>query len=219
LVLSALATPALAQPRDLSGFDTVAAEGRFRVEIAVGPEYQVVTEGPDAARISTRLDGDTLEIKPARRSWFGGNPRYDALVRVTLPRLEGVSAARGAVVNATVGGECSEFEAASAMGAALTVAGIQCVSVDAAAAMGATLHLDGACETLDVSAAMGASVNAANLRCGVVDASAAMGGDVDAHATASYDASAAMGGDVQIAGAARAGDLSTAMGGSVTQRN
>ena len=210
----AIATPAFAETRALSGFDSVNASGRYSVEVAVGPEFLVSVEGPDAARLRTRVQGNTLKIEPARASWFG-NPRYDATVRVTLPALTGVAAARGATMIATAGGACTEFSAAAAMGAELSVSDIQCDSVDAAAAMGAQLTLSGACGMLDVSAAMGAQVDAEALRCETLDASAAMGADVDAFATGTYDASASMGGDVSIAGGAT-GDRSTGMGGSVS---
>lgn len=218
LILGALISPAFAEPRNVSGFDTVAASGRFRVEVSVGTEFVVLAEGPDAHRISTRVEGDTLKIEPTRRSWWG-NPRYNATIRVTVPRLAGVAAARGATVEATAGGECSEFSAASAMGGELRVEGIECASVNAAAAMGATLSLAGACHNLDVAAAMGATVEANELRCDRVDASAAMGGDVEAYASNTFDAAASMGGAIDVSGGGEPGDQSAAMGGSITHRD
>ena len=219
ILASVAVSPAMAQTSQLRGFDNVHAEGRFRVEVGVGPEYRVDVTGPDAARIRTYVDGDTLEIKPAHRGWFDGNPHYSATVHVTLPELEGVSAARGAVVEATAGGACSQFEAVAAMGGVLDIKDLQCRTIDATAAMGASLSLAGDCERLDVTAAMGGVVEASGLRCGAVDASAAMGGDVAAYASTSYDASASMGGNIDISGEAQAGERSTAMGGAVTHRN
>lgn len=218
IALLGAASIASAEPRQVSGFDTIAASGRFRVEIAVGPHYAVSVEGADAARIATRLDGDTLKIEPARRPWFGGEPRYDATIRVTLPRLRGIAAARGATVNAIAGGECTSFDAAAAMGANLTVRELYCGSVEAAAAMGANLELAGACRSLDVTAAMGGSVQADALRCAEVDASAAMGGAIEAFAERTYDASAAMGGSIDISGGGQATGRSAVMGGSISPR-
>ncbi|MEQ1616844.1 MAG: DUF2807 domain-containing protein [Terricaulis sp.] len=218
LALAALAGAASAEPRSVTGFDNVNASGRFHVEIAVGAAHTITVEGPDAARIITRRDGDTLKIEPRDRPWFGGEPRYDALVRVTLPRFEGVAAARGAQVNATGGGSCTSFDAVAAMGANLVVRELYCGHVDASAAMGGVAELIGGCRTLDVSAAMGGTVHAEALHCETVDASAAMGGEIKAFAETSYDASAAMGGDVDIRGGGRAADRSTALGGSVNER-
>lgn len=218
LLSAALAAPAAAETRSLSGFTDVSAEGRFRVEISPGPGYQVSVEGPDAARISSRIEGETLKLEATRRSLFGGEPQLNALVRIVTPRLEGAAAARGTVMQVTATTPCSEFGAAAAMGATVTVAGVACDSVDAAAAMGGELRLTGACHNLDAAAAMGGRVDARALECRVVDASAAMGGAIDAVATETYDAAASLGGDVNISGGARAGDQSTALGGSVTQR-
>jgi|CXWL01.1.fsa_nt_gi hypothetical protein len=219
LALAALTGAAAAEQRTVTGFDNINASGRFRVEIAVGPAHTVNVEGSDAARIVTRRDGDTLKIEPRNRPWFGGEPRYDAVVRVTLPRFEGVAASRGAQVNATGGGACTEFDAVAAMGANLVVRELFCGHVDASAAMGGEMELVGGCRSMDVSAAMGGIVEADALHCETVDASAAMGGEIKAFAETSYDASAAMGGDIDVSGAGRAADRSTALGGSITERN
>jgi hypothetical protein len=214
LVLAAISAPASADTRNITGFDNVNASGNYRVEVAVGPTYGVGVEGRDAARIRTRRDGDTLRIEPVSRPWFG-NPHINAVVRVTLPRLEGVAAARGNELSATAGGPCSSFAVNAAMGATIRVRGIECETVNASAAMGAELILAGTCGDLDASAAMGAEVNAEALRCRTVDASAAMGADINAFATASYDASASMGGDISVAGNGQANSSRTALGGAV----
>lgn len=216
LLAFALAGPAQAETRNLSGFTRVAAFDRMTVEVAVGETYAVDVTGSDAGRVRTRIDGRTLKITDARRPWFGGGPRLDAHVRVTAPRIEGVAAARGAELTATISGECDDFSAAAAMGATTHVSGLSCHRVDASAAMGGELELNGACEALDVSAAMGGSVGARGLQCRTVDASAAMGGAIRAYASERYDASASMGGAISFAGEARRGDTSAAMGGSIS---
>jgi hypothetical protein len=213
----ALASAASADTRAVTGFNTVNASGRFDVSVTVGDRYEVNVTGADAARIRTRVEGETLKIEPARRPWFG-NPRYDARIAVTVPQLSGVAAARGAEVEARAGGECTEFGAAAAMGAVLSVTDLTCRAVEVASAMGAQVTMSGECDTLQVAAAMGGAVDAEALRCRQVDATAAMGGAVEAFATQSYDASASMGGDINIGGGAT-GDRTTAMGGSVTSRN
>lgn len=216
LLLTALASQAAAETRDLSGFDSVQASGRFRVEVAVGPEFQVSVDGPDAERIRTRVVEGALKIEPVRRPWFG-DPGYNATVHVTLPRLDALAAARGASVQATAGGDCDDFSAAAAMGGELHIQGLNCANVNADATMGGSMELEGACRRLGVSAAMGGSVQAGALRCEQVDASAAMGGNIEAYAEQSFDAAAAMGGAINVAGEGRVGDRSAVMGGSITQ--
>ncbi|MEZ5996739.1 MAG: head GIN domain-containing protein [Hyphomonadaceae bacterium] len=214
IALAAMAAPAAAETRELSGFDEVAISGRYTADVSVGPSYSVQVEGPDAARIRTRIENGALKVEPMNRAWFHER-RYNVTVHVTAPRLEGVSAARGASVGASGGGECGNFSANAAMGAELTVRDLHCDLVDASAAMGAELTLAGVCGALDVSAAMGADVDARQLRCETVDASAAMGADVDAFALDRYDASASMGADISVAGGGRQSGRSTTMGGSV----
>jgi hypothetical protein len=219
LLAGGLAGAAHAETRGLTGFTEINASDRLRVEVATGETYGVEVTGADAERVRTRLDGRTLRISDARRPWFGSRRRLDATVRVTAPRVEGVAASRGAELSATLSGECGDFSAAAAMGGAVRVSGVACRSVDAAAAMGGELRLAGTCDALDVSAAMGGQVRAADLQCRTVDASAAMGGDIRVYASESYDASAAMGADIDVAGEARRGETSAAMGGSISQHN
>jgi hypothetical protein len=211
-----VATPAFGEARSLSGFNQVNASGRFDVEVRVGDHYAVNVEGPDASRVRTVVEGDTLKIEPTSRPWFGPEPQLDARVVVVLPELEGIAGARGVDLVVSAGGDCGSFSAAAAMGATVTVSALQCRTVDASAAMGAELTLNGTCDGLDASAAMGAVVRAAELRCSVVDVSAAMGADVTVFASEGYDASAVMGASINLSGQPSYGDRSAIMGGSIS---
>lgn len=216
LIFLALAAPASAEMRNLSGFRSVGAADRVTVEVSIGDQYAVEVTGSDASRIRTSIDNDTLRIRDQRRPWFGASPRLDAHIRVTLPRLEGVSAARGAELTATLaGGACTDFEAAAAMGGVAHVTGAQCDDMSASAAMGGEVRMQGACNSLSASASMGGYVRADDLQCATVDASASMGGDIRAFASQRYEASAAMGGSINVAGGADAEDTSSVMGGSI----
>jgi hypothetical protein len=210
---------AQAETRDLSGFTHVNASGRFRVEVVTGEHFSVSVDGADAERVRTAVEDDTLVIEPRNRPWLGGSPRLDALVRVTLPRLEGASAAQGMAMAADVAGACGDFSAAAAMGASLTVTSLECATVEAVAAMGGDLNLTGACGTLEGTAAMGGNVNARALVCEHANVNAAMGGGVAAFAAQSYDATAAMGGSINLGGSPQRGDRSSSMGGSITLTN
>lgn len=216
LIALALAAPAAADNRALSGFRAVDAEDRITVTIAVGDSYAVDVTGSDAGRVRTRVDGRTLYIEDARRPLFGRSPRLDAHVRITAPAIESVSAARGAQLAANLaGGSCDDFSAAAAMGGAANVSGAQCNAVNTAASMGGEVRIAGACRLHDASASMGGYVRADELQCETVDASASMGGEVNAFASQTYDASASMGGAVDIAGGGHSSGSSTAMGGSI----
>jgi hypothetical protein len=215
-----LAGPAAAEMRSLSGFQAVDAEDRLTVTIAVGDAYAVDVTGSDAGRIRTHVDGRTLYIEDERRPLFGRSPRLDAHVRITMPAVEGVSAARGAQLAANLaGGSCGDFSAAASMGGSANVENAQCADVSSSASMGGEVRIAGTCRLHDVSASMGGSIRANDMQCQRVDASASMGGDISAYASQSYDASASMGGSISVGGGASATDTSSSMGGSVRSRH
>ncbi|MBK8542147.1 MAG: DUF2807 domain-containing protein [Caulobacteraceae bacterium] len=86
--LIALATVAAAETRNVTGFTSVSAADRIRVEVAVGERYYVDVSGSDADKVTTRVDDGTLIIRRTHRPFWGGTPPIDATVRVTLPRVE-----------------------------------------------------------------------------------------------------------------------------------
>lgn len=216
LLVLALAGPAAAETRSVSGFRAVDAEDRLTVTLSIGNSYAVEVTGSDADRIRTRVRDGTLHIDDARRPWIGRNPPLDAQVRITAPSIESVSASRGAELAANLsGGACNDFSVVAAMGASANVTGAQCDTVSTTAAMGGNVRIAGACGSHDVTATMGAYVRAEDLACEIVDASASMGGEIRAFASRSYDASASMGGAISVAGDARSHDTNTAMGGSI----
>jgi hypothetical protein len=197
VALAAIATPATAEMRGLSGFDSVSAAERVPVQVTMGAEYSVEVTGPDANRVRTRVDDGTLKIDQTEHGWFGDVPRIDANVRVTLPRIEGLSASRGAELDAT---------------------DIRANHMDLSASMGGALTISGSCSSLDASASMGGSLDAENFQCNSADVSASMGGSAEIYAENTFDASASMGGSIDVAGNAAGRDISSTMGGSVSHR-
>jgi hypothetical protein len=219
LIAIALAGPATAETRSLSGFQAVDAEDRLTVTVAIGDAYLVDVTGADADRIRTHVDGRTLYIEDQRRPLFGRSPRLDVHVSVTMPAVESVSSSRGAQLAANLaGGTCDEFSAAASMGGSASVENAQCNGVSTAASMGGDVRISGTCRTHDASASMGGYVRANDLQCATVDASASMGGDIRAYASQSYEASASMGGAIDVGGGANASDTSSIMGGSIRSR-
>lgn len=217
LIALTLAGPAVGETRALSSFQSVKAEDRITVTIAIGAGYGVEVTGSDAARIRTRVSDGRLHIEDARRPLFGPTPRLDAHVRITAPTIEGLSASRGAEVEANLaGGACNDLSVSASMGGSANVTGAQCDVVSSSASMGGDLRIAGACRLHDVSASMGAFVRADGLECETVDASASMGGDIRAFARRSYDASASMGGAINVEGEGSGRDTAASMGGSIS---
>ena len=217
IVIFALAGPAAAESRAVSGFTGVSADDRFTIEIVTGSAYSVEVTGRDARRIRTELDGRVLRVRDANRPWFGENPRLDAHIRVTAPALRTISAVRGAELTADLRHTCGALDVAAAMGGSARV-NAACDVIDASASMGANVTLAGTCRALDVSASMGGIVRADDLQCQSVDASASMGGEVAAYASQTYDASASMGGAINVAGNAPSRETSSSLGGDINHR-
>lgn len=195
-ILAALviATPARAEMRALSGFRAVQVQDNIVVEVRTGPQFSVEVTGPEANRVITRLERNQLKISERNRPWFGPDRRVNALVRVTMPEVSSLAAAKGAT---------------------LTAIDIASDDMSLAAAMGGELRINGACHSVDVAAAMGGIVRAQDFHCVTADISAAMGGEARVFATRTFDATAAMGGVVNVAGGAH-GDTTAVMGGTVS---
>lgn len=186
-----LAAPASAESRDASGFDAISASAGVPVEVIVGPSFRVEVTGRDAARIETRVDGDTLIIRP-RGSWRWG--RRIAEVQVTMPSVRALEASSGARIEA---------------------ARIDAAEIDLGASSGAHVRVTGSCRAVSADASSGAHIDARNLHCGagVVDVSS--GAQVNVHVSGRLDVEASSGGDVRAAGSPQLGDISLSSGGSL----
>jgi hypothetical protein len=193
VVALVMAASASAETRNLRDFNSIGASDQMRVEISVGGEYAVEVTGADAARVRTRVEDGTLLIDQRNRPWFGSR-HLNAVVRISVPELESIAAARGVEVNAR---------------------GVDAERFDIAAAMGAEVRVSGTCGVLDAAAAMGASIRADELQCRTADVSAAMGGSARVYASETYEGSASMGGSIDISGDGASRGRSTAMGGSI----
>lgn len=188
----AVAGTALAAPRDLSGFTGVSASAGTDVAVTVGPGFSVDVSGPGADRVVTRIAGRTLVVE-YRSNWFWG-PRPRAEVRVTMPRVESLSASSGAdlVVTGVNGGD---------------------IALDSSS--GADLRVSGRCASFTAEASSGADLHAQALRCenGSVDASS--GADARVFASGRLDVEASSGGGVIAYGNPGIGDIDLSSGGSL----
>ena len=75
-----------AEKRNVSGFRSVEAGGVFLVEVTAGEEYSVEVEADDNLLqfITTRVDGDTLELETDKRF----STRNRIRVRISAPNIE-----------------------------------------------------------------------------------------------------------------------------------
>lgn len=191
----ASAGAAYAEPRSHSGFTRVDASAGTDVEVQVGPGFSVDVSGPGADRVVTRVSGDTLIVE-RRRGLSWSSPR--AHVRVTMPRVEGLSASSGADLN---------------------VSGVDSPSIDLDASSGADLRVSGRCGSFRADASSGADIHAQDLRCenGSVDVSS--GADARVYATGRLDVDASSGADVVAYGNPGIGNIDLSSGGGLRRAN
>jgi len=188
----ASAAAAAAEPRDHSGFTRVSASAGTDVTVTVGPSFSVDVSGPGADRVVTRVSGQTLVVERRRGISWGSSPR--AQVRVTMPRVEGLSASSGAD---------------------LVVTGVNGGDIELDASSGADLRVSGRCASFRADASSGADIHAQNLRCenGSVDVSS--GADARVFASGRLDVDASSGGGVVAHGNPGIGNIDLSSGGSL----
>lgn len=187
----ATAGVAHADVRNLSGFTQVSANAGTDVEVTVGGAFRVEVTGRDADRIITRISGDTLIVEPVRGfSWRG----RQANIRVTMPRVEGLSSSSGADLNAT---------------------GLNGGPVSLDSSSGADLRVSGTCTTFTAEASSGADVHAQNLRCESGSVGVSSGAGARVYATGRLDVDASSGGSVVAYGNPGIGNIDLSSGGSL----
>lgn len=187
-----LTTPASAETRALSGFDSISASGRVEVEIVVGPQFSVDVTGPHIERVLTRVEGGNLRIETRNEHGWRGRGR-DGLVRVTLPSLRALDVSAGAEVDA---------RDIAASGFILD------------ASSGGYVVIEGECQTLSLDLSSGANVRAGDLRCGEVRADASSGANATVYAVSTISVDASSGASLRWAGPAQLRHVDLSSGAS-----
>ena len=188
----AMAGPAAAEVRNLSGFTKVEASAGTDVTVNVGLSFRVEVTGPGADRIQTTVHGDTLHVRPTPGFHWGRRP--PAEIRVTMPSISGLSASSGA-----------DLEAAGLSGG----------DVSLESSSGADLEASGTCRAVSASASSGADIDARRLVCDSGSADVSSGADIVLHVNGTLNVDASSGGDVTAIGDPRLGDISLSSGGSL----
>lgn len=160
-------------------------------ELIAGPDFRVEING-DPSAIITRVEDGELVIEPARGGFWrrGGH----ALVKVTMPALDSVSAAAGARVKAE---------------------GLQAKALSVEASSGALVTLRGACESIDAEVSTGATIDADGLACASGEAEASTGGDLRVNVKGTLNVEASTGGSIRAGADAKIGDVELSSGGAL----
>jgi len=82
-------SPVVTETREVAEFTSISLRGSAELQVKIGAERSVAIEGPERTlkRLSTEVDGDTLQIHTSNREWVfpGGSQRL--LIKVTTPQL------------------------------------------------------------------------------------------------------------------------------------
>ena len=193
----AVAGTAFAELRNLAGFTKVNASAGTDVTVSIGPNFSVDVSGPGADRVITRVSGDTLVVE-RRNSWLSWGSSQRADVRVTMPRVDGLSASSGAD---------------------LVAANITADNIALSSSSGADLRVGGRCGTFTADASSGSDIHAEALRCenGSVDVSS--GADAQVFASGRLNVDASSGGGVVAHGDPGLGEVDLSSGGSFRRAN
>ena len=194
-----LTAPGFAQDsegRNLTGFDSIDANGGFELVVVQGEGFSVelIGDADDFDKVETEVDGHRLEIDQ-NGGLFSRRHSLDVIVQVTLPAIS---------------------ELAFGRGVSAEVSGIDSADLEVDVATGSAVRLSGVCGDLEIDASTGTSLRASELVCARVEVDASTGAAVSAHATEAADASASMGASVRIHGNPPVRHSRSSMGGSVS---
>lgn len=191
-LVAVMAGTAAAEPRNASGFTRVHASAATNVEVTVGQGFSVDVSGPGADRVITRVSGQTLIVERPRGFHFGPAPR--ALVRVSMPRADGL-------------------EASSA--AELTATGVNGGNLALGASSAGTLRVSGRCATFEADSSSGGDLRAQDLHCENGNVEASSGGGARVFASGRLNVDASSGGHVIAYGNSNIGNVDLSSGGTL----
>jgi hypothetical protein len=187
--------------RDLQGFDAIEVSGGIDLNIQQGPEYivEVVASAGDAARVSTEVDGSTLEIRQQRTTsglfnWFNS---YS--VNVTLPALESLTASGGSDIRAegVISGDTLTLRAT---GGSDVVIDVDLTEFDVRTSGGSDVVLRGTAQSLRVETSGGSDLDAQRLEAEDAYVQSSGGSDITLTALNRIDVRASGGSDVSYSG-------------------
>lgn len=190
----AAAGVAYAEPRTVSDFTSVSAEAGLNVDVSVGPNFSVDVSGRDADRVTTRVSGQTLIVRPISGFTWG---RRDVHITVVMPHVAGLEASSGARIRAE---------------------GLDGGNVELDSSSGAQLTASGTCAHVDADASSGAHIDASGLACATGSVDASSGARASVNVDGRLDIDASSGGDIYVSGTPEMGDISLSSGGTLHRR-
>jgi hypothetical protein len=201
---------AKSETRDVSGFDRVAVEDDFVVEVTVGPAASLSLTGDDnlLPHVRTEVRGGTLHVEDAREL----DPTETIRVRITIPMLRGLASSGSSGVRAT--GIRSDAFGASVSGSGEMVADGDFGDLDVTISGSGMIRLQGTADEIDGSVSGSADLDLARVAARRATVRVSGSGDVVVQVTESLDAEVSGSGDVRYLGTPRV-EARTSGSGSV----
>jgi len=186
--------PVVTQSRDLNGFTGVVASGGLKVDIAIGPDFNIDVIGKNPQAVHMEVRDSRLLIRPqGHHSWWRVNSL--PLVKISMPTIESINSSAGANVNVT---------------------GINSATLALEASAGARLQASGACDTLNTETSTGAQIDATSLACKTGNSDVSTGAQTRIYITGLLNVDASTGGIVYASGNPTKGQISLSTGGTLS---
>lgn len=190
------------QSFDVPSFTRIAASQGVEVNISMGLPAQVVASAEtdqDLQRLEIEVDDGELRVRRGSWSssiWNWGTSNGKVLVKVVVPKLEGL---------------------ASSSGANVTAIDIDCDELSLDASSGSRLAVSGHCNDIDVDASSGARIESGEFMSRSVSVNASSGASIDIFASATFQGDASRGASVNVYGAPRVFEADTSSGARITR--
>ena len=186
--------PVVNQSRDLNGFTGIDAGAGLKVDVAVGPDFDVEVIGKNPQIVQMKVHGSSLVIRPqGNRSWWQWNSLPH--VKISMPAIDSIDSSAGADVNAT---------------------GIHSTTLELEASAGARIQVNGSCDTLNIEASAGAQIDATSLACKTGNSNVSTGAQTRIYVTGLLNVDASTGGIVHAVGNPTKGEISLSTGGQLS---
>lgn len=184
------------ETRTVQEFDRITIGGAFDVEVTAGPAVSVTLTGDDnlLPLVGTEVRGATLHVEPERDL----DPTDDIHVRITTPRLRGLSTSGSSEVRAT-GIRSPAFEAQVSGSSELAADG-DFGDIDASISGSGEIHMRGTGDRIEASVSGSGELDLAEVVARTADVHVSGSGEAAVHVVESLDASVSGSGDIRYLG-------------------
>ncbi len=200
------------QQREVGAFERIHIASGMKATVKPGPA-SVRLSGDEAALalIETEVEDGTLKARLKRGHSLRG---HDVRLTITTPKVTGVSASGGSVLEAEASG-AERFEAGASGGSIITVRNVDARHLEVDASGGSQVTLAGRADAVDVDASGGSQVHARDMDMATLAVDASGGTIVEAGPSKRLEADLSGGCEVRLTRNPAERDVDTSGGSQV----